>query len=57
MSEVPLHPLNPKHPDPRSLATTTNPHDKTKWTNLELQFPLTCNPEKGSVSIYSTWWF
>ena len=33
---------------------TTNPHDQTKSTNLELRFTVTETPKKGSQSIYST---
>ena len=37
-----------------SDKTATNPHDKTKSTNLDLRFTLTETPKKGSLSIHST---
>ena len=36
------------------MNLTTNPHDKTKSTKLELRFSLTETPRKGSLSIRST---
>ena len=34
-------------------TATTDPHDNTNSTNLELRFPLTGTPQKGSMSIFS----
>ena len=39
---------------PAEGETTTNPHDKTKPTNLELIFALKETPKKGCLSIVST---